>query len=296
LPSLLYARRGAKVVALPDGGFLVVGGSTDTKRTPHDNLPVEWLSSAGVSGGQPWVTLDAKLSNDAVFGYLADGQALVLTAGTQLQNLRFLDTGKSQPSVEFKPLTALPMARRDTEDSRVLIKGLSDGRIVAAGGDIKRYHDIYDPLSRAWKRSALSRGSGGPVVILKDGRVVRMSHMPAPGSGQKSRGGAPLKEIALLEVCSADGLSWKKLGKTPPLAVARFQDARLFSIQDELFLSGREVYDSGIDLVQWFNRQSHRWEIVWEAATQDNWRLHAGRLIGRRLANGKQIILPVAGF
>ncbi|MBC7619982.1 MAG: hypothetical protein H7293_13530, partial [Candidatus Saccharibacteria bacterium] len=72
--------------------------------------------------------------------------------------------------------------------------------------------------------------------------------------------------------------------------------ARLFSIQDELFLSGREVSNDGFDLVQWFNRKSQRWEIVWEAATGDNGRHHVGRLIARRLANGKQIVLPVAGF
>ena len=296
LPSLLHARRAAKVVALPDGGFLVVGGSPDAERNPSDNLPVEWLSSAGVSGGHPWVTLDTKLPNDAVIGYLASGQALVLTSGTQLQTLRFLDTGKGRPTIAFKPLPALPVARRDTENSRVLVKGLTDGRIIAAGGDIDRHHEIYNPSSRTWRRSALSRGSGGPVLILNDGRVVKLSRLPAPASEQKRGTGAAAKEIALLEVSSADGLSWKRFGKTPPLALARFDNARLFSIQDELFLSGREVSNDGFDLVQWFNRKSQRWEIVWEAATGDNGRHHVGRLIARSLANGKQIVLPVAGF
>ena len=295
LPSLLHARWAAKVVALPDGGFLVVGGSPDAESNPSDNLPVEWLSSAGVSGGRPWVTLDTKLPDDAVFGYLANGHALMLTSGAQLQTLQFLDTSKGKPTIAFNPLPALPVARRDTEKSHVLVKGLKDGRIIAAGGDIDRHHEIYNPSSRTWRRSTLSRGSGGPVVILNDGRVVKLSRIPAPASEQKKGAGAAAKEIALLEVSSADGLSWKRFGKTPPLALAKFDNARLFSIQDELFLSGREVSNDGFDLVQWFNRKSQRWEIVWEAATGDNGG-HVGRLIARRLANGKQIVLPVAGF
>ena len=163
-------------MALPDGGFFVAGGTGDKKNPPLESLPVEWLAGAAVSSGAPWVTLDAQFSKDAVFGHLANGQVLALTAGTNLQSLVFADTGKGRPTVGFNALPALPQARRNAEDSRVLIKGLSDGRIIAAGGDVQdsrskadgepgshrasRYHDIYDPSSGAWKRSAPSRGSG----------------------------------------------------------------------------------------------------------------------------------------
>ena len=176
LPSLLHARQGAQVVALPDGGFFVAGGTGDKKNPPLESLPVEWLAGAAVASGAPWVTLDAQFSKDAVFGHLADGRVLALTAGTNLQSLVFADTGKGRPTVGFNALPGLPHERRNAEDSRVLIKGLSDGRIIAAGGDVQdgrskadgepgshrasRYHDIYDPSRGAWKRSAPSRGSG----------------------------------------------------------------------------------------------------------------------------------------
>ena len=161
---------------------------------------------------------------------LATWPMLALTGGINLQSLVFADTRKGRPTVLFNALPGLPHERRNAEDSRVLIKGLSDGRIIAAGGEVdndrgkadgepgsrraSRYDDIYDPSSRAWKRSAPFRGSGGPVAILNDDRVVRLSRIAAPGSRQKSRDGAPSKEIALLEVCSADGLSWRKRQKT----------------------------------------------------------------------------------
>ena len=153
LPSLLHARQGAQVVALPDGGFFVAGGTADKKSPPLESLPVEWLAGAAVASGAPWVTLDAQFSKDAVFGHLANGQVLALTAGTNLQSLVFADTGKGRPTVGFNALPGLPHERRNAEDSRVLIKGLSDGRIIAAGGDVQ------DGRSKAARRNSMRRGT-----------------------------------------------------------------------------------------------------------------------------------------
>ena len=72
-----------------------------------------------------------------------------------------------------------------------------------------------------------------------------------------------------------------------------------FTVDGELFVSG-ELADlstgGGPSGVEWFNAATNRWEVLWQSMAGDNWRAHQGRILVRRLANGKTVVLPVGGL
>ncbi len=214
------------------------------------------------------------------------------------------------------------------ERGDVKTKHLPDGRVIVAGGDVQvhkialltekavktnnpdeylgigeylpsRRHEIYEPATGAWRNSAPSRGSGGAVEIFDDGRVLKIGK-----TAEEYWKNADGREVYqpdqyVLEISSTDGNSWGPLDANEPPLVQLDRDARPFLIQGELFLSGRlpdARTGGGPDIVQWLNTSIHRWETLWEAGPKDNWRNHVGRIIIRDLANGKRVVLPVAGL
>ena len=48
--------------------------------------------------------------------------------------------------------------------------------------------------------------------------------------------------------------------------------------------------------VEWFNTATNRWDVLWQSKVGDNWRTHQGRILVRKLANGKTMVLPVRGL
>ncbi|HEY0063580.1 MAG TPA: kelch repeat-containing protein [Telluria sp.] len=286
LPALPHPRDGASAARLPDGGILVIGGHAG-KANQFDDLPLQppvWLPPQPQNEGK-WITLSGTLPENAVLGKAVDGQVLAIASDGAISRIGI--DHAAQPALRITPLATLPQARRAGEQTPLLIKGTANGRIIVAGGQVgagedagasaTRHYDIFDPASGKWQRSAPSRGNGSAIAILADGRVVRLSRQQA-------------------EISKADGSSWSRLGAALPLSMSRMKEARLFVIQDELFASGKEMQRSaGADIVQWFNGASRHWEIVWEASPGSNADSPTGRLIARQLANGKHLILPVAG-
>ena len=74
---------------------------------------------------------------------------------------------------------------------------------------------------------------------------------------------------------------------------------RAFTVDGELFVSGQLADLStggGPSGVEWFNTATNRWEVLWQSMAGDNWRAHQGRILVRKLANGKTVVLPVGGL
>jgi hypothetical protein len=306
LAPLRVARTGAAVFALADGARLVAGGSGGENSPP---LPAEWLAAGPAAQRQPPVVLPLTLSNGDMLGQSADGKLLALHPDGTVEAISVQAGAGGKPVVQATPLPPLVRKRRNGgEAGKVLIKGLRDGRIVIAGGEVQPYTialldedsmrddapdryvgagpfepardvDILDRAGAAWRESAPAAGAGGTVVVLDDGRMVKL------GAGT-------------LETSTAADGAWRALEMKHAPLVKLDGQAHLFALQDELFLSGAVA---GIDtgggpaMLQWFDGARREWVTLWQADPRSNWREHLGRIVTRTLANGKHVVVPVEG-
>jgi hypothetical protein len=153
-----------------------------------------------------------------------------------------------------------------------------------------RRHEIWDPAAKRWTATAASVAAGGRVTILDDGRVLKLGQtQPQP----------PAEPKALLEISTANGMAW---APRPPSAGSRLRmtdQFKEFSLDGEIFASGElEGVNTGggVSGVEWLNQATGRWELLWQAGQNENWRDHVGRILVRRLANGKTVVLPAEGL
>lgn len=187
---------------------------------------------------------------------------------------------------------------------------LSDGRVIVAGGLVKAHrvallkddsmqndaedeyveigamvptntYDLFEPEMGTWRQSAPSRGRGGSVAVLDDGRIA--SYGQIVKAGQNDDGGEAEPPEFILEISSADGNSWNIV------AMPEAPVSKLFVLQGELFVAGEGA-------LQWFNGSTQSWETLWWANPGQNWRANVGLIIARQLSNGKRVVLPVAGL
>lgn len=251
--------------------------------------------------------------------------------------MRAVQTMQSS-SAEIVNLDSLPPLNRtranDGDKNIVKTKKLTDGRIIVAGGSVKPYkiallqpdsmspesqdkylniglllpsrrYEIYNPITKTWHDSSPSVMAGGAVVIMDDGRVVKLSSVQEDVKTDKD--GHFIETVRTnyrLEISSSDGTSWTDLGKkSPPLVALDDSDALPFIIQNELFLAGRHVIRQDKEgrrestgIVQWLNSETKQWETLWESGLDDNQGNHDSRIIIRTLANGKHVVIPVRGF
>ena len=330
LSPLNHPRTDAKVFGLPDGSYLVVGGEGGRLfDRSHPALPAEWLSAKPDLGRARWVDVDLKVGSGEALGQLTDGSLIAVSGSGSVRQIR-VSTPDGKPKVQSTVLPPLNRMRSSSynsgEASRVLVRGLSDGRIIVAGGEVQRdniavlqadsmqsdavdryvgigelrpsrRHEIYQPDTKSWRNAAPSSGEGGQVAILDDGRVVKLK--PGKIVGEQKEDGSWPMEPGLLEISSADGGSWRDFGAQAAPQVELSSHAHPFVLQGELFLSGEGANrrtGGGPGIVQWFNVAAGRWETLWQSTSKDNWRDHLGRVIIRKLANGKRVVLPVEGL
>lgn len=324
VPTLNEPRSNAMAFRVGNG-VLVAGGwgeNRDDRAPQRPTPPMEWLATDAPQDGMHWVTVaESGLSEASAFGQLADGNFIEVDPQGKVTRLALVFRAGNIPAIarsEFPPLDK-PRQPSSGYGYDVRIRGLSDGRVVVAGGDVQEdkialltldsdsndapdeyvgigpyrpstHYEIYDPASKRWHTSASSQGAGGRVAILDDGRVVKVGHLFGDEASDTRY---------VFEISSADGTSWTPF---PAMATSKMKlsdAARPFVVDGELFLSGELASLStggGPSGVEWFNTTTRQWEVLWQAGPKDNWRDHVGRMIVRQLSNGKVVVLPVNGF
>ena len=320
MASLAHARTNAQVFRLQDGSILVTGGVSGdrTQRTervpPAELLP---LPAGAAPENARWTALDMSLEDGAILGQLGDGSLIALEPGGDVERWVVTGAAEGRPAVQRTSFPSLNRGRkpsRGEDGTTLVVKALSDGRIVVAGGDEQPHriavlhedalkpdapdqfvgigdygpgktHEIYDPAAKVWRESAPSRGAGGRAAVLDDGRVVKWGSVTAAPAGAKSADQQAAEVRGILEISSADGKSWRELEGPETIHMV---ERRPFTIEGELFLSGHQV-------VQWFDAANRRWLTIW-SAPGNNTLLHLGRIVVRDLPGGKRVVLPVAGL
>lgn len=323
LPGLLEARTGATAYWIGKGALVIGGQGEDSNnsRPATRQLPMEWLASDMPEGKARWVKLpDSTFGRSSALGQLEDGSLLAVD-GVSISRLTLNPGGGGLPAIriDHDAYPQLNRARKDYDGTVVRIRGLADGRVVIAGGNVQsekiallredssrpdatdeyigigeylpsRRHEIYDPAGKRWRTTAPSRGAGGKVAILPDGRVLKIGRLPGKDEND---------ERYVMEISNADGTAWTTWPANAQPKMKLSDKAKPFVVDGELFLSGELGTLStggGPSGIEWLNTATGRWEALWWANTYDNWRDHLGRLIVRQLANGKKVLLPVDGY
>src|SRR5205085_1667916 len=157
-----------------------------------------------------------------------------------------------------------------------------------------RRHETYDPAAKRWLTSAAAAAPGGNVTILGDGRVMKMGRSQAPGAAESK---------PVLEISRPNGMAWATMPSGAGSRMRMSDKYKAFSVDGELFVSGElEGINTGggPSGVEWFNTSTKKWELLWQADEQDNWRNHVGRMLVRRVgtqgAEAKIVVLPVEGL
>jgi hypothetical protein len=317
-----HARRHAQVFRLQDGSILVAGGKGgDASRRTQHVPPFELLPSGVPLDQARWIDIDFDARNIAAMGLLGDGSLIALDNNGEVSRIKISADAPGKPHAEGSELPPLPQPRLipSGTDISLVIRGLPDGRIIVAGGEVQNKrlaimhedsmdpnaadeylrigesepthdYDIYEPSANQWRQSAASRAYGGLLAVYDDGRVARLTANPKKSDESRS-----VNDDPLIEISSTDGRSWSEL-KAEELPIIGVQyNTRMFVLQDELFIAGEKLH-TDIATLQWFNGATRRWETLWQSEPGQNWRNNVGRIIIRQLANGKRVMLPVAGL
>ncbi|MBK7685814.1 MAG: hypothetical protein IPJ25_07195 [Rhodocyclaceae bacterium] len=327
MPALNQARSQALALTLKDNSRLVLGGRFGDRNARENELQVqtaEWLPGKLPLDQARWISLEneAAFSGVLAAAALADGRVVVLANDHNLRIVSLHASAKdpvARPQIETQTLPPLGRARV----GKVTIKGLTNGRIVVAGGQVQVHkialldenseqsnakdeyvgigeflpsydYDIFDPAKNTWRTSVPSRAGGENAVILDDGRVMKLG-VELDTKGGVESADTPTREHVVIELSSADGMSWTSVGKDLELGIEA-RDALLFELQGEVFLTAKGLRNNtggGATIVQWLSAAEKRWQILWEAGPGQNWRAHTGRVIVRQLPNGKRVVLPV---
>ena len=285
LPKLQIARYRPQVFSLPDGALVVVGGiGEDDER----NLPLEWLQPA--TPGSGWQVFE--MPHVEAWAQLADGDLVAIDDGGRIERLRFESNGSTTPTLTRSHFATLDRARAELgERTPVVARGLADGRLVIADGQVQPYrialappadedapagevaytgfgpwshardHEIYDPRTNAWRTSAPTRlPHGSPMQILSDGRVLRA------GSSTIPPGESVASEHAV-ELSLADGSGWVDL--PAPDDVER---ATVVVRGDRIFAHLR-VGNTAEHYILRFDEASGQWPELWRGSEPGNGRI-----------------------
>lgn len=323
LPAFNYARTGAQAFRLSDGSILLIGGQVNGQANAGDVVEsassMEWLPGSVAPQEARWQPLNEGWAQDKALGQMADGSLVAVDTSGGVSRIKFSTDAQGKPHFEIRELPPLHQPRLFQYPTDLIVRGLPDGRIIVAGGEIQNErlavmhedsmdpnaadeylrigeaestdnYEIYEPATGQWRQSSTSRADGGLLAVYDDGRVARLHAKKKELDTQ----GSPQEECEM-EISSADGKTWSEL-KAAELPVICTR-ARMFVLQDELFVSGDHAdgnLHTDIQTLQWFNRTTRRWETLWQSTPQQNWRDNVGRIIIRQLANGKRVMLPVA--
>lgn len=282
LPNLKHARCRAQVFSLRDGALVVAGGRGENDER---GMPLEWLQPA--TPGSDWQVFE--LPHIEAWAQLADGDLVALDASGRIERLRFESNGSTTPTLTRSLFATLERNRAEFgQQTPVVARGLADGRLVIADGQVPPYriaiappegeeaptsevaytgfgpwshardYETYDPRTNAWQTSAPARlPHGSPMQILGDGRVLRA------GSGTIPPGESVASEYAV-ELSLADGSGWVDLPM--PDDVAR---ATVVVRHDRIFAHQR-VGNTAEHFILRFDEASRQWSELWRGSEPGN--------------------------
>jgi hypothetical protein len=326
LATLNYPRTNAQVFRLSDGAIVVAGGVPEDENNMNSNLPsLELLMRPDLSNH--WKVLNIVHPVGTRYGQAANGNVIALLPEGRLEQIA-VEVIDAEPRVIKTPLGRMINPREYSYDSPIVLRGLSDGKIIIGGGCIRAHqiaviydkpatntegesesadedvanlgtcspnnsYDIYTPASRSWRKSTNARYSASQSAILADGRVVRMGELQIPESSKPDSQANILPANTVVEIANAEGNQWQLFigDDAPPI---KFYSAKLFVVDEEIFVSGMEQLASGNGehrIVQWFDASAKHWVTVWSQEPRSE--KDPITLIQVKLANQKILMLPI---
>jgi hypothetical protein len=335
LPQLNAPRSGAKLMSLKDRLLVLVGGSDELRPERSETakpLRVEWLRWDAATGtkGNPnaprWRATDiAQLP--ARFDALAqDGDSGFVTLEAPGRLSRYgLRVEGDKLVATVTQLPPIPNARAGSDETRVSMRVLGDGRIIVSGGklqeqsialvgphifdsssidltmtfgdfEVSHSHDIYDSKSGKWSRSADSPEFEAQTWILSDGRVLKIGKEEIEdktlndGNRQIS-----IKTAAPVAISSANGNFWGAL-PSPATVIRLYNRFDILEHAGELFALGdKRAGDPASDgnSVAWFNAEQQTWQLIWSPTPKSTQRYKFGRIVPIKLPDGRQLWLPL---
>lgn len=318
LPTIQIARYGATAFHFGDG-MLVVGGQGESKTTNSSkvSLPMEWLPYGDrKSDWKSIIVPDSDVALSSAITQLNNGNLLEVDSMGQATELKLVSTNESfrVERIKWPPLTR---PRSNSAEQRLLVRQISDGRVIVAGGSVQpdriailkpdsneinsvdeyisvgayepaKTYEIFDPAAKRWSESASATAGAVHMVILDDGRVIKARRMHDAES----------KFADVLELSDPQGKSWQTLKSEPAAAMLYFDSRfRMFVMEGELFASGAVAAGDGQrdSNLEWFNAASGKWEVLWRGKEFASY-ANEGRVVVRKLANGKSMVIPVEGL
>lgn len=331
LAPLNIARSNAQVFRLPDSAIVVAGGEGESGEYARFNpqlAPLEWLAKPDTKSR--WQNLHIAHARGSQYIQLNNGNILLIHTDGSMEQLQFSVNAQQQPVVTSKSFAAGVVLQRVSDNQSLQLRNLPDGRLVVAGGSVQPHrivvlrnsqvdavdasttvvtgedeyvgtgeyvlsstYDIYDPKIEAWRTSAAAHSAEGSLVILQDGRVVKISTLVPLVKNLADQVAGEKSPTHILEISNQDASSWTSLrSKNPP--DINLNDAELMLVSDELFLSGKSMKSSGniaTRLIQWYDMSTQRWSTVWQSS--DRIYDYHTRLLVLTLANKKTLLLPM---
>jgi hypothetical protein len=178
--SLKSARTNATATMLPDGRVLVAGGETAQGGGGTALSSAEIYNPATNSWSDAGTMTATRVNASATL--LADGRVLVVGGATSDDPTSALTSAEVYNPATNSWSSAGDMTAARTSGTTTM---LSDGRVLAVGGDIgcNPTASLYDPATNNWSPAAApsSPHSGQTATRLPDGRVLVAGGEAGPG-------------------------------------------------------------------------------------------------------------------
>ncbi len=327
LAPMNHRRAGAQAFRLGTDAWLVTGGTQgDPTRRTQKTPPAELLVFSDSLEQANWQEIDIGLQNGALLAQRQDSSLVSINPDGSVEQLRLeMDSQNNWHVASRSTLPSLNRARNE-DFSRMTTRALDDDRLIVAGGSVQQYrvalldeatingtepdryqsfgyfeparhYDIYNPETHRWEMSAALAHETHRFAILSDGRVVTWGTRELIDKSNTSEGNTDETQ-AVLQISSSDGKQWHPLSSSSPNIDFGHptNNDTLYVISDELFIAGTMPKSSSrhrLDAVEWFNPQNKNWQKLWQAEERNSLLDHHGHIIQRKLANGKQVTLPV---
>lgn len=320
LAPLNHPRREAQAFRMR-GGVLLIGGYGQ-KGKP---LPPEWLPDSPKLHEARWQIVSGAGSEGSAFTQASDTQLIGFHASL-LRRYTLRTSPASPPALYSEGISATPRNiynGRGTGSTAPMVQlGLAnDGRMIVAGGLIQQ-HQIaemsddandpetpdhylefgervparqfaaFTPTTQAWQMSAPAPVDAECWAVLASGEVACV--VPSQFISDNNDHGTYTEIPGTFWLSSTDGQNWHQLGGDKAPSIWLKDNAHAFVVQNELLLSGVD-HDHRAKL-EWFNTITQRWATLRESPKDANWGEINGRVIIRRLDNGKTLIIPVNGL
>lgn len=205
MPSLIDAQTDAQARRL-HGGVLVFAGRIGgpDRRKKNISLPMEWLADPRPGSHATWQPVDGiPPAAESGVAELADGGLLEVDAKGHVNEIRLVLI-HGRPTLQRDAWPGFAQPRHSSAFARMTVRQLSDGRLIASGGDTPldsialmepstndshaadhyqpigplgdaTTYAIFDPVSRRWSASARSPMRSAQTATSSDGRWMKVA-------------------------------------------------------------------------------------------------------------------------